>query len=85
MTDMNKRSKIREKPLNGAPGFVCPNCKKGQIKLSLSEFLTHSSVVCPVCGTEFRMDKSACADLVNQLKDVQIATEKARAIADGKY
>lgn len=59
----------------GAPGFLCPNCRKMRIKMSLASFLYSQEIVCPACGQVFQIDKSGCNHLVGLLQDLYVAKE----------
>ncbi|MBN3828560.1 hypothetical protein G3O00_33900 [Burkholderia sp. Ac-20384] len=72
--------KTSEKMLNDAPGFTCPVCARGRVKLSLADFLGSSEVRCPMCGTSFQMDKTGCAELVDRLQDLQVAQQNVRLL-----
>jgi len=84
MSDEHSQANVTEKTLNEVPGFLCPSCKSVHIKISLPQFLSASSIVCPVCGTKFDMDKSGCAGLVGALQDLNIATENVRSLEEKK-
>ncbi|MDR0243477.1 MAG: hypothetical protein LBJ65_17930 [Burkholderia sp.] len=72
--------KTSEKMLNEAPGFTCPVCERGRVKLSLADFLGSSEVRCPICGTPFQMDKAGCTELVDRLQDLQVAQQNVRLL-----
>jgi len=84
MSNEHSQTHLTEKTLNDVPGFLCPSCKQVHIKISLPQFLSASSIVCPVCGTSFEMDKSGCAGLVEVLQDLNIATENVRSMDERK-
>lgn len=72
--------KAMEKTLNDAPGFTCPVCGLGRVKLSLQDFLSSKNVCCPVCSTSFLMDKSGCTELVDRLQDLHVAQRNIRLL-----
>lgn len=84
MTINDTDKTITEKSLNDVQGFLCPVCERVRIKLSLPQFLSSAPVVCPVCGTNFHMDKSQCTGLINMLQDLNVATENVRALKGDK-
>lgn len=71
---------MEEKTYNSPTGILCPVCKKGIIKLSLHDFLANSSTKCPICGTDFRMDKRKCAGVINKLHDLDVATTEVNRL-----
>lgn len=72
------------KPMNQAPGFLCPACQKVRIKLSLEQFLTSTDISCPVCSTRFVMDKAECARLVDMLQDLHVAQKNVEMLTKQK-
>ncbi|WP_321782717.1 hypothetical protein [Burkholderia pyrrocinia] len=72
--------KTSEKMLNEAPGFACPVCGRGRVKLSLTDFLGSNDVRCPICSTSFQMDKTGCAELVDRLQDLHVAQQNVRLL-----
>lgn len=67
---------MEEKSYNNATGILCPICKKGKIKMSLGDFLYGNDFTCPCCNTQFSMDKSQCAPILDKLQDLYSATKE---------
>ncbi|WP_028974822.1 hypothetical protein [Spirochaeta cellobiosiphila] len=62
--------------LNTPEGFLCPGCKQFRIKLSLEQLLYKRVIRCPYCGLELGLDKSTCAEALDKLQNLYVATER---------
>lgn len=67
---------MNEKTYNSPTGALCPVCQKGIIKLTLHDFLCGNSTRCPICGTNFNIDKSQCASVINKLQNLDMASRE---------
>lgn len=75
---------MNEKTYNSPTGVPCPICQKGYIKLSLHDFLCGTSVKCPICGTNFNMDKSQCAPIIEKLQKLDMANREVERLKHQK-
>ena len=44
--------------------------------MSLGDFLYGNNFTCPCCNTQFSMDKSQCAPILDKLQDLYSATKE---------
>lgn len=55
-------------------GFECPVCK-GFIPVSVKELIIDRSLVCPICGLQLSINKSASQKAIDALDKVQKAQD----------